>query len=408
MVPLYLYYSKVKERFPRLCGLLTAQAGLWPLVVLLLAVFTVVCCRPGFFAMNGFTGPESYAAAHPQVRLTGDSWRYLSGGQALLSGGPLDLKQWTYLGYCVLCCLPVAALLAVQVAMAMAALAALLAAGRRLGHPVAAWLGTALFAIHPEFAAWHTAVMTESVYTSAVCIGAWLALRAVEKRRPAAFLTALGFIILTAFLRPTGWIQLPAVLLFWTFALVRGRLRQIGLAVLIVLSFVAVAVTRAREGIQVESPVAKLYAGEVVWQEDLWRVPMPSAEGYGNSFADGIRYGLCHPVASARLVLTRLGVMFLRIRPSYSTRHNLFLMAFHLPVALLGLWGLLRHWRQPCWWVIGTAVLSHALVVALTFNDNDGRFTLYFTPLLALAAVQTVWEYVVSRLHPNCSSQREP
>ena len=35
-------------------------------------------------------------------------------------------------------------------------------------------------------------------------------------------------------------------------------------------------------------------------------------------------------------------------------------------------------------------LLAHALVVALTFNDNDGRFTLYILPLLMTVVVSGV------------------
>ena len=131
---------------------------------------------------------------------------------------------------------------------------------------------------------------------------------------------------------------------------------------------------------------------------------MPEADFSKNGLLDGLLYGLRHPIASGWLVVKRLGVMFLRIRPSYSLAHNLFLLAYHLPIALLGLAGIVLKRRLPQAWAIATMLAAHAFVVALTFNDNDGRFTLYFTPLLAIAACATLvhcYERFICRPRPQ-------
>ena len=354
--------------------------------LVLIAVFMLV--HPEIFPMHGFTGPAMPSELPETIRLTGDSWRYISGGSAILYGVPLDDIQASYLGYCLVCGLAGGGLVAVQVMAAMVALAAVAAVGRRLGGPSCGILAGALFALNPELGAWHCAVMTESLYTSCVCINAFLALWALEAKRPRFRMAAVFlFMVLTAFLRPTGWIQLPAVLIFWSCSRVRGIRWKLALSAAIAAVFVVLAVTGGSSRIQSESPAVKLYRGEVVWQEELWRVSMPPADGYGPSMADGMRYGLRHPLASGWLVLKRLGVMALRIRPSYSLPHNLFLMAYHFPVALLGILALFLCRKSAAVWCIAAFVAAHALVVALTFNDNDGRFTLYFTPILAAAAV---------------------
>ena len=144
------------------------------------------------------------------------------------------------------------------------------------------------------------------------------------------------------------------------------------------------------KSIQKESPSVKLYTGEVVWQEDLWRVKMPSADLSRTDLASGMLYGLRHPVASAWLVCKRLSVMFLRIRPSYSWKHNLFLLAYHVPLTILAFIGAWLGWKSRHVRMATAFVIAHAIVVALTFNDNDGRFTLYFTPLLGLLAATSV------------------
>ena len=364
------------------------QTGLLGLTLILLVAF--MYWHPQIFPMHGYTGPAGVHVSPANARLTGDSWRYISGGAAWLYGQPLDSVQRAYSGYCLLYGLFNEAIVMVQTLFALAALAAIIAIGRRLAGTAGGWLSGALFALNPEFAAWHCAIMTESVYTSCVCIIAYLALWATDrdclKRMPPVFV----FVILTAFLRPTGWILLPAVLIFWCCACPKTRWMKVAASLAVAVAFVIVAMLFASNDISNQSPVMKLYTGEVVWQEELWRVDMPPADMSRTSLTDGVLYGLRHPLASAQLVIIRLVVMFLRIRPSYSLPHNLFLLAFHLPIAIFGIAACIRFRKSAAVWAIEGIVLSHALVVALTFNDNDGRFTLYFTPLLATAAVSSV------------------
>ena len=365
------------------------QNCLLGLALILLTAF--MYCHPQIFPMHGYTGPDGVPVSPANARLTGDSWRYISGGGAILYGQPLDDVQRAYSGYCLLYGVFNEMIVVVQTLLALVGLAAVTTIGRRLAGNIGGWLAGALFALNPEFAAWHCAIMTESAYTSCVCIGAFLALWATEKTRriwrmPLAFM----FIVLAAFLRPTGWILLPATLIFWCCTCLPKIWQKAAASIAVAIAFVVVAMMFASGDIGQQSPAVKLYTGEVVWQEELWRVDMPPTDMTRTSLSDGVLYGLRHPMASGWLVLKRLGVMFLRIRPSYSLLHNLFLLAFHLPIAAFGIAAFYSLRRSAATWVIATMVCSHALVVALTFNDNDGRFTLYFTPLLATAAVGSV------------------
>ena len=370
------------------------------LAVLLLCTAAFMYWHPDVFPMHGFTGPEDYVPSPAHVRLTGDSWRYISGGKAVMAGEPLDSVQHSYSGYCLVYGLARSCIVLFQVAVAALALLAItslagLAWREMKGEERLEWLpcllAGALFALNPEYGAWHCAIMTESLYISVVCINAWLAHWALNEPRKQRMFLVFTIIFITAFLRPTGWIQLPAVVCYWICASKLPIKRKVGFMLLTAVLFFLLAVSFASRGISHQGPTMKLYTGEVVWQEDLWRVNMPAPKDFTRTgIADGFLYGLRHPLASAWLVAKRLFVMFLRIRPSYSRLHNLALLAYHLPIALLGLAALILFRRHPAVSVITAMVAAHALVVALTFNDNDGRFTLYFTPLLATAAVLLV------------------
>ena len=367
------------------------------LAVLLLGMAAFMYWHPGVFPMHGFTGPESYVPSPSHVRLTGDSWRYISGGAAVMNGEPLDAVQHSYSGYCLVYGLARSCIVLFQVTVAVLALLAITSlasqAWREMGGALRwEWLpcllAGGLFALNPEFAAWHCAIMTESLYISVVCINAWLAHWALEGPRKQRMFLVFTIVFITAFLRPSGWIQLPAVVCYWLCASNLTLKRKVGFMALTAVVFFLFAVCFASRGINNQGPTMKLYTGEVVWQEDLWRVNMPPPKDITRtSIADGLLYGLRHPQAAAWLVAKRLIVMFLRIRPTYSRLHNLALLAYHLPIALLGLAALIIYRRHPAVSVITAMVAAHALIVALTFNDNDGRFTLYFTPLLATAAM---------------------
>ena len=341
--------------------------------------------------MHGFSGPEdANGYSLTAKRLTGDSWRYISGGQAIRAGRPLEDGQRSYSGYCALVgLLPSSCLIPFQTLMAQLALAALLTLAWRLTRSgLAVVLAGLCVACQPEFAAWHTAVMTESLYMSAVSCNALFAWSAAHSRRRWLWLPlTFAWVALTATLRPTGWIQVPAVALYWSLTLPRGRWPRLVWSALVCASFVGLAVLAGGDAIQRESPARKLYDGEVVWREPLWRVEMPREARAPETLGEGLLYGLRHPVASGWLVCKRLAMMFLRIRPTFSLKHNLFLLLCQVPLTVCGLAALWVWRRRAVVGALGAMLLAHALIVALTFNDNDGRFTLYILPLLMMVAV---------------------
>ncbi len=382
---------------PLLTAWLIACVGL-----VVIAIFFLT--HPQVFPMHGFSGPAEWRAETPAgIRFTGDSWRYIEGGEKIIDGRPFDKTQKSYMGYIAVtaaslsCGHTLFPLIALQIIMACIACAAVMNAAfeanaaHRFAFHAAVATGL-LFALNPEFSAWHTAVMTESLYTSVVCVIAWLAVWATERKTAVRLPEIFALTFLTAFIRPTGWILLPAVAIYWAVNLLKSVWSKLVAVVCVIAIFLTMAFAGRsfNEGIQKESPSVKLYTGEVVWQEDLWRVKMPPADLAKTDLTSGLIYGIRHPVASAWLVVKRLAVMFLRIRPSYSWKHNLFLLVYHVPLTLLAFIGAWLGWKSRHVRMATAFVIAHAVVVALTFNDNDGRFTLYFTPLLGLLAATAV------------------
>ncbi|MGI5923289.1 MAG: hypothetical protein ACOX9E_05045 [Lentisphaeria bacterium] len=387
----------------------------------LMSAFTAVALlRPELFAGGGYSGPAHWRENSPAgIRFSGDSYRYISAGEQLAAGQGMVGLPRSYIGYiavvalCLKCGLGLSGVVLVQWLAGLLGLYALMRIAWHGGGWRPALLCGGIYAGNPEFAFWHSFIMTESLYINAVCLAMLLCLWAQQRaktpqppgeasaarpwRQALTYAGVLVLLFLIALIRPNGWILPPIALLFWLFNAswpLRRRLLACGVVCLL---FVVIALSGGnfRKRIEQEGPFAKLYSGEVVWQEDLWRVNMPAQGQYDATLGDALKYVLRHPLACCRLALKRVGVLFLRVRPGYSLAHNALLIAIYLPLLLLATIGAAMSWKEPASRLAIMIILGHALIVALTFNDNDGRFTLYFTPQLGyLAAIPllTLWQ----------------
>lgn len=393
----------------------------------IMSAFTIFALlRPDVFAAGGYSGPAHWREDSPAgIRFSGDSYRYISGGEQLAAGrGTAGLTR-SYIGYIAIVALSIKSglgLNGVVLAQVLAGLLGLYVLMRIAWHGSGwrlALLCGGIYAGNPEFAFWHCFIMTESLYINAVCVAMFLCLwarqhaktpalaAASETARPwrqaPAFAGVLALLFLMALIRPNGWILPPIALLFWLFSATWPLRVRLLAAVGVCLVFVIIALSGSnfRKRIEQEGPFSKLYSGEVAWQEDLWRVAMPDQGQYDATLGGAIQYVVRHPLACGWLALKRVGVLFLRVRPGYSLAHNALLIAIYLPLLLLAGAGAGMSWKEAASQLAIMIILGHALIVALTFNDNDGRFTLYFTPQLGfLAAVPllALWRQAEKRL----------
>lgn len=382
--------------------------------------------RPDVFAAGGYSGPAHWREdTPPGIRFSGDSYRYIAGGEQLAAGrGTAGLAR-SYIGYIAIVALSIKSglgLSGVVLAQWLAGLLGLYVLMRIAWHgggwPLALLCG-GIYAGNPEFAFWHSFIMTESLYINAVCVAMFLCLWAQQRaqavqptanaaparpwRQTLAYGGVLALLFLMALIRPNGWILPPIALLFWVLNAAWPWRRRLLAAGAVCLAFVVIALSGSnfRQRIEQEGPFARLYSGEVVWQEDLWRVAMPDQGQYDATLGDALKYVVRHPLACGWLALKRVGVLFLRVRPGYSLAHNALLIAIYLPLLLLAGAGAGMSWKEAASQLAIMIILGHALIVALTFNDNDGRFTLYFTPQLGfLAAVPllALWRQAAKRL----------
>lgn len=328
------------------------------------------------------------------IRQGADTRRYVSGAVQLRSGEPLDGKQASYLAYVTLVAAGDAAglgwpgLVALQCLAGLAAIAAVFASAAALGGRRAGWIAAVLLAVNVDLWRFNFYILTDSPYASSLAVLTALSIAFMRRKKAYALIGALAAGVVTVLLRPTGWILVP---FFAAFAPGRWRPRSAvpvvaGLALL--LAALAVFSPALYRRIGQERPERHLRDGTVVWGS-RWKLPMPEDPPQGSgAWSGSASYVLRHPVACARLALTRVSAELLHVRGTYSTRHNAAVLLWYMPLYVLAAAGFARNWRDPEAQLTGGVIASHLLVVALLFADWDGRFLLHVVPLItALAGV---------------------
>ena len=323
--------------------------------------------------------------ARTGVRLGGDSIRYTTGANLLLTGRPLVGFDWTYASY-------VATVAAVQglggdlravvgVHLVAAALtgAALWSLGATLGGPLAGLAAAAVLLVNPDILRWHAYILSDSLYISTVTVAAWAVWRAAQ-RGGSWYAAALGVLAFGAFLRPTGVVLLPVAGAFWAargLASRSGPRVVVGVATVIGAVMLVVAIPAVRPVYQ-RVPARLLERGDVFYNDPASRIAMPAwsaADQYG--WLGALRYAARHPGPSLRLVGRRLMTELGHVRPSYSAHHNALIIATLVPLYALAIAGAAATWRHPLAHWLLTLIVVHLGLVAITLADRDGRFLLH-------------------------------
>jgi hypothetical protein len=224
-----------------------------------------------------------------------------------------------------------------------------------------------VFVVDYDVARWHLYVLTDSLYISLVSIATWFAHRAVA-RGSRAYLEAAGVLLLTALIRPNGWILIPIVAIYWIDLSPRVKLAS-GAAVVVMCAGGAVAVAAVQFGRPTPSTRELLATGR------LNRQHLPFAR------VMTIRERLNPAVMPARL-FTEL----IHLDSEFSQRHKVMVIVMLAIVYPLAVVGFVRSRGQPLTRLMATIVAGHLLIVTITFSDDDGRYLLYFFPLLLVFA----------------------
>jgi hypothetical protein len=292
-----------------------------------------------------------------------------------------------------------------QIALSGLAALALYRAVRRLaGGPAgAAALATGLFVAWPDVQQFNCYLLTESLFISLSVLSFWAFVR-TRGGGWSAGPVLIALLLLTALVRPNGFVVAGAVGLAGVATLYAERRRLFWLAVGVCVLAAPLAVWWLNHQLVSFFIVETYVRGELMFATPVWAIH-PSAPlvlppaGLGQ-MSRVLYFAAQNPGFLARLMLGKLFVFFSSIKPYYSLGHRL--------LSVLVLWPLYwlagRGAGQPAVWrparafLVGMPLLQ-AGVVMLTVDDYDVRFLAPVLPFIfALAAIQLS---VIKRANPG-------
>jgi 4-amino-4-deoxy-L-arabinose transferase-like glycosyltransferase len=324
------------------------------------------------------------------VRLGGDSPRYLGGAENLLRGLPLQRREIFHSGYesliavCRLTGAGLTGVICIQILLAATASVALYDLGRRLHGHRAGLIAAGLFVSNPDITRWNAFILTDSLYISLVILSVW-SIHTASRRKRYWYFTAAAALGMAASVRPNGLLLLAVAVPYLVGHFIsRQRLRRVVVSGIVMAAMLgALAASRF-------FPVSSHEHLEVTLRNgitgiDPWRVPMPpDPVPIRGDWAAAFSYAAAHPFASLRLALTRVLIELIHIRPFYSFRHNMILLATLPFIYFLALPGIKLNRDRSLTHLLLLVILSHLFLVAVTFADWDGRFLLHILPLICL------------------------
>ena len=281
----------------------------------------------------------------------------------------------------------------VQICVAAVAELALYDLGKHLAGRMAGLLAAVLFLLNPDIFRWNLFVLTDALYIDFIILACW----AIWKASRSSLWTKALCIIVVLFagsIRPNGW-PLPLVAVsHWISLQLKVRLTKLVLIAALFISF-GYGLSRvpfSAPGIENESPLRALQNKVIVWG-----YPHPF-EGARDSMGLGV---VRNPVSTMKLAGLRVAAEFAHVRPFYSRLHNVALLLFLPAICASAAYGFCRLRNEPLTLLIMGIVLYHTLIIAVFFADWDGRFLLYFFPLIGVVASSgaVIWrQHLIARL----------
>lgn len=271
---------------------------------------------------------------------------------------------------------------------------ALYRAVRRLagGQARAAALATGLFVVWPDVQQFNCYLLTESLFISLSVLSFW-AFGRTRGGGWGAWVVLVALLLLTALVRPNGFVVAGAVALAGVATLYVARRRLFWLAVGAGVLASPLAVWWLNHQLVSFFIVETYLRGELMFATPVWAVHpgaplvLPPA-GWGQM--SRVLYFAAHnPGFLGKLMLGKLFVFFSSIKPYYSLGHRLVSVLVLWPLYFLAVRGAGRAavWRPARAFLVGVPLLQ-AAVVMLTVDDYDVRFLAPVLPFIfTLAAV---------------------
>ncbi len=281
-----------------------------------------------------------------------------------------------------------------QIAASGLAALALYAAVRELagGRRGAAAVATGLFVAWPDVQQFNCYLLTESLFISLSVLSFWALVR-VRAGGWGAWMRLAGLLLLTALVRPNGFVVAGAVGLAGAAALYAQRRRLFWLAMgsgVLASPLIIWALNRQLVSFLI---VETYMRGELMFATPVWAIhpstPLVPPPAGWSQLARVLHFAAHNPGFLARLMLGKLFVFFSSIKPYYSLGHKLMSVLILWPLYWLAGRGACRPtvWLPARVFLVGVPLLQ-AGVVMLTIDDYDVRFLAPVLPFIfTLAAL---------------------
>lgn len=331
----------------------------------------------------------------------GDSGGYLARASLINEGalfqGNVSVWMYAYFNYNLLLAIferlgvPLVGVVVLQTIVSALATASVYFLGRRLGGDRIAFLAALFFAIDPKISRWNGFVLTDSLYVSLVPIVVLMLWRVFESPSLRRSVPAMISLLAIVPLRPQGWLW--PILVGIGFLMSRGRAKLLNFFAFtaisaVILFFMMTQIDFFRSYLNEQKPGKLITNGEVVWSSDAYRIDMPidpDSKGH-DDVATALNYVSRHPLAVAKLMIARIAVEVMKVRPFYSPKHNLAILAFFLPLHAMALIGCFAKRNDPLARWMMTAIAGHLGITAIMQANWDGRWLDHVLSLIGVLA----------------------
>jgi hypothetical protein len=261
----------------------------------------------------------------------------------------------------------------------------------KFASPVAAFLITLLLILNYSFQAFNTFLYTESLFFSFTIIFTYYLLT-LERLTLQRIIAITLLLLLICFTRPSGFLLVPAVLIYIFFRFLSAWSLPVKLGGFLLLVCLFLFLLNAVIGSGGELDFM------LPFREEHIICGMPAVISNGKTDpADNSIFGLLsfaaeHPGDFIRLALQRSLAFFGLTRSYYSTGHNIYLALYFFPVYLLILFSLSHWWKNNKLVLIFclAVIIATWISVIFTCDDWHNRFYLSILPFLYLLAIPAI------------------
>ncbi len=353
------------------------------------------------------------------IKVANDSPRYLDYADKILNEGFFfDPHEFWYIGYVgfimffKLLALPLSWVVFTQYSLGLLAMIAIYFTMINLfENRPAAFTAALLFICFFELSLFNAYILGEANLISLITISfLFLSLWYKGKANPINLTLGILIILLATLTKPTGVSILAAILVYVIFKInqrIHGKSKKVAFMFILIVPFIFLINKMLTPfGFMNDYSRGELIFGMFQYPDnpnyDLLTIDRPDQLYFPDeSYPAIVRLSLFiiqHPIYWIKLFLGKITLLFLHIRPFWSTWHNVFSLAFLLPVYYFFIAGFRSASLKIELKVFAiTYILLHALSVGMLTDDWDGRFLLPVLPLIFLIASLKIGEQLMKK-----------